>query len=367
MRGTRTQKDRRRLRRSSAIAGVGDGVVAAALPLLAVDLTRDPVAISLVVAAQHLPWVLVRLLWPRLKIDRRTVVGAVDTLRALTLGWLGVLAAAGHDSMRWIELTAFVVGLGEALTDGTESETSDVAGLSARAMVGMAVLGLPLGGILFEVFPAVPFLFAVLAFAGAALFALLVGRPVVAPAHDGSWLEEELPHPPITVVAAAAVASFAAAMVAGILVLYAHDDLGLGAPAFGFLLAGLAACTAVGAVATPMIGERLGVRRALVLALLVAAAGHGMASRVASTDRPIFGAMALGVTAAAAMVASVLFRATAGRNIARLHLAVWTAIPIGALAGGELAKRRTVRDVLAWSAAAFVVAAIIRLTPSGGS
>jgi hypothetical protein len=368
----RTEKDRRRLRRSAILAGVGDGVVATALPLLAVDLTRDPLGIAAIVAAQHLPWVVVHLGWPRLRTDRRTLVGFVDTLRALVLGALGFEVILGHETLLWIQLTALVVGLGEALTDGTESETSDVSGLSARAMLAMALVGLPLGGILFDIFPAVPLLAEVVAFAAAALYVLLVGRPVRPPAPSRLVDEDdEEPHPGIVLTtASAAIAALAAAAGAGVLVLYAHDDLGLGAPAFGLLLAGLAACTAAGAVVAPELGHRLGVRPALVAALVLAAAGHAAASQVADPKTPILGAMALGVAAGAAMLASVLARATLQLRAARpltaatlrsFHLTVWSAIPLGALGGGWLARRTSVHEVFLWAAGAWLAAAAVAL------
>jgi len=353
-------------------------VVAAALPLLAVDLTRDPVGIAGVVAAQHLPWVLVHLGWPRLRIDRRTLVGLVDTVRALMLGALGLLAVLGHETLLWIQLTAFVVGLGEALTDGTESETTDVSGLSARAMIAMGVVGLPLGGVLFQIFPATPFLFEVVAFACAGLFALLVGRPVRAPepVDDDDRPEPTVGPGPRVLTASAVIAAFAASAVAGVLVLYAHDDLGLGAPAFGLLLAGLAGCTAVGGLVAPEFGVRFGVQRGLVVALVLAAAGHGVASRVADPDRPWLGAVALGITAGAGMVAAVLTRATlqlhGGRPLTAsvlrpFHLAVWTAIPLGALAGGGIARHASVHQVLLWAAFGWLAAGAFALVSRPGT
>ena len=348
---------------------MGDGVVAVALPLLAASLTRDPLAVAAVVAAQHLPWVLVHLGWRRLNADRRTIVGLVDTWRALVLGMLGFLALIGRETILDIQLAAFVVGLGEALTDGTEKETGDVSGLSARGMIGLAVVGLPLGGVLYEVYPATPLLFEVLAFAVAALFALLVGRPVVAPVieeEDGPPGPAVLPGSDATTLSAA-LAAIATSAVLGVLVLYALDDLGLGAPAFGMLLAGLAVCTAIGGFVAPEVGTALGVRRGLVVALLVAAAGHATASQVADTDRPWLGAMALGVAAGATMVAAVHTRAihplNAGRPLTgpphqRFHQAVWSAIPIGALLGGFLASKRSVHEVLLWAGGAWLAAAV---------
>lgn len=355
--------DARRLRRSSTIAGVGDGVVAVALPLLAANLTRDPMTIAAVVALQHLPWTVVHAGWRFLRTDRRTVAGLVDTVRAVALGLLGVLAVAGKETILDIQLVAVVIGLGEALTDGIETETDDVSSLSTRGMVGMAVVGLPLGGILYEIFPATPFLFEVVAFAVAALFALLVRRPVMPPTETPTELD--VPERPVVigqVTMSAALAAFAASAVLGVLVLFALDDLGLGAPAFGGLLAGIAVATAAGGYVAPEVARVLGLRTSIVVGLLVAAGGHVAASQLADPDRPLVSAFALGVTAAASMVAGVLLRALLPARrpdaMRRFHLIVWSAIPLGALAGGWIARRRSVHEVLLWAAGAWVAAAV---------
>jgi hypothetical protein len=362
--------DQRRLRRSSTMAGVGDGVVAVALPLLAANLTHDPVAIAAVIAMQHLPWVLVHAGWRFLRWDRRTVLGTVDTGRAVVLGMIGLLSLIGRETILDIQLVALVVGFGEALTDGTETETEDVGGLSARGMAGLAIVGLPLGGILYEIYPATPFLFEVLAFAVAALYALLVRRPVVAPDVEPE-AEPIAPRGSVpgtgAVTVSAAAAAFATSAVLGVLVLFALEDLGLGAPAFGLLLAGLAVATAAGAFVAPEVGTALGLKAGLVLAAAVAAGGYATASQVADPDRPLAGAVALGIAAGAGMVVAVLSRALLQRNagravtgpvLQRFHLAVWSAIPLGALAGGWIAGHRSVHEVLLWSTAGWAAAAI---------
>ena len=346
--------------------------MAVALPLLAANLTRDPLAIAAVVALQHVPWIVIHAGWRFLRTDRRTVVGTVDTFRAVTLGMLGVLAMAGKETILDIQLVAIVVGLGEALTDSTETETDDVSSLSARGMVGMAIVGLPLGGVLYEIFPATPFLFEVFAFAVAALFALLVKRPVTPP--PAAPTEVDVPERPVIigqVAMCASLAAFAASAVLGVLVLFALDDLGLGAPAFGGLLAGIAVATAAGGYVAPEIGRIFGIRTSIVLGLLLAAGGHVAASLLADPDRPLVSAFALAVTAAASMVAGVLLRALLPARrpdaMRRFHLTVWSAIPAGALAGGWIARKRTVHEVLLWAAGAWVCAAIAAfLTPPPG-
>jgi hypothetical protein len=363
-------KDERRLRRSSTLAGVGDGVVAVALPLLAAGVTRDPLAVAAVVAAQHLPWAIVHVGWRYLRADRRTVVGLVDTGRAIALGLLAFLTLIGRETILDIQITAFAIGLGEALTDGVETETADVSALSSRGMVGLAVVGLPLGGLLYEVYPATPFVFDVLAFACAALFVLLMKREVGPPPE--ALVDDAEPVPIVAgtrrITVAAAVAAAAGSAVLGVLVLFALDDLGLGAPAFGVLLAGLALCAAAGAFVAPEVGAAFGVKPGMVLALVVAGAGHAAASQVADARRPWIAAIALGIATGAAMIAAVLSRALLQRSAGRplnggalqhFHLAVWSAIPAGALAGGWIASQRSVHEVLLWAAGAWAVAAVV--------
>lgn len=365
----------RRLRWSSVTAGVGDGVVAVALPLLAARLSADPLRVAAVVAAQHLPWVLVSLLWRRIGGDRRTVLGLVDTARAMILGLVGIAVVLGQDTLNVLFVAAFAVGLGEALTDSAETETEDVSGLSARGMVGLAAVGLPLGGLLYEAFPATPFLFDVLAFTLASTLVLAVADPRVAPP-----VEEELPEGRPSVaragwltIAAVAAGSLATSAVLGVLVLFALHDLGLGAPAFGLLLAGLATSTAVGGFVAPEIGHVLGVRTGLVVALLFAAVGNVAAAMIADDTFPWLSAVALGVTAAAGMVAAVLGRAhlqhlTPTRPRAAvtdlLHRVSWAAIPVGALAGGALASATSVRTTVLAAAGVWLLGALCATSAS---
>jgi hypothetical protein len=356
-----------RLRRSAVLAGTAEGVVATALPLLAASLTRDPLAVAGVVVAQHLPWLVVALGWHLVaRTDRRTVIGLVDTARALAVGYLGVLSLAGSETILRIQLVALVVGLGEALTGTVEEETGD-SRLGTSGMLGLALVGLPLGGLLYEVFAAVPFLMDVLFFALAALFALFVPRPVAAPVSAAPAQRLKLATGTLPVTITGLVASVARSSVLGILVLFALVDLGLGAPAWGLLLAGLAAAAAAGAWVAPEAGAALGLRVGFAVASVLSGAALVTATRVADPARPWMAAIALGVAWATATTGTVLLRAllptAAGRPVTggalrAFHLVEWFGVCAGALAGGWLARRYGVRDVLLWAAAAWAVAAV---------
>ena len=382
--------DVRRLRRSAFLAGLGDGVVAVALPLLAAGVTRDPLAIAAVVAAQHLPWPLLALALPSLAgADRRTLAGAGNSARAIALGLAGLQAVVGTETLLTIQLVAFVVGIAQALTDDTERVGGQIlrdrggeahATLAGAGMAGLAIVGLPIGGVLYELLAPIPLLFVVGIFAVAALFALGVRRPLVTPAAGAG----PRPTPPllprlapgtVVITAAAALASAAAGAVAGVLVLIALDDLGLGAPAFGFLLTGLAASSLAGGLLAPSLGRRPGVRYGGAVGLVVAAAALVAAEVLLDPESPYPAIVALGIAAAGSTVATVLLRAQRHGAVSTpepdalraFSLAVWTAMPLGAVIGGVLARSTAPEDVLLLAAGAAVVAAAVSVTAGAGS
>ena len=376
--------DVRRLRRAAFVAGLGDGVVAVALPLLAANLTRDPVAVAGVVAAQHLPWPLLVLLLPALRrTDRRTLAGAGDSLRAVAVAVVGLLTVVGDETITTLVLVALALGLAQALRDEAErvgGETrQDRAGepatgaIAVAGMLGMTAVGLPLGGVLYELLAPIPLLFAVGVFAVAALLVLAVRQPLrdddLSGATGGTGGAPWLPRPATgagVVTAATGIAALAAGAVAGVLVLVALDDLGLGAPAFGLLLTGLAVGAAVGGLVAPTVGEVIGVRNGAVLALVVAAASQVGAWALLDPGRPYPAVAALGVAAVAAAAAGVLLRAQRrsrpGVDDTRgFHLVVWAATPAGAMAGGVGARIFEPGDVLVIGAAGALVAAAVAL------
>jgi len=370
------------LRASSVLAAVGEGVVATALPLLTAALTRDPVAVALVVAAAHLPWIVVTLagggLLPRL--ERRTVLGTAHTLRGAAVAALAYWAAGNAETLGRLVAAAFAIGLGEALADHVEDEADDLpsprpqpSGLSGTlrsgGMVGLAVVGLPVGGLLYEILPPVPFVASVFVFCMAGLIALLPRLPL------GSEARAQAMAPPAPLrlcpgttrpTAVAALQALGTSAVLGVLVLFALDDLGLGAPSFGVLLGALAAGAALGGLAAPEIGRHLGGTRGAAACALVSGLAYALASGVSSPSFPLFGAAALVLGAAAAMATGVLARAElharGGRRLGAgglraFHLVVWSAIPAGAVIGGLVAGALGVSAAVALAGGVPAVAA----------
>ncbi|HEV2069982.1 MAG TPA: hypothetical protein VGR26_09325 [Acidimicrobiales bacterium] len=384
----RAGADRRRLRRSSSLAGVGDGLVAVALPLLAAGSTRHPLAVASVVAAEHLPWAVLATVRRagRGAADQRTVLGVGTTMRAAAVVVVGLLALVGAETIVLLVMAALVVGGGAALADQAEEEVAGLldqgsvgterlgADLRRRAMIGMAVVGLPLGGLIYEVVAALPFLVDVGVYAVAALTALTVRGPLVGPVSpvpvDGGRLTVSVPAlaPGTGVVTLAAGGAMAASSaVLGVLVLFALEDLGLGAPAFGFLLAGLAAAATIGALLAPTAGAVVGLRLGTAAALVVSGTAYAAAGVLADPAAPYLSALALGGGVGAGMVATVLLRAwlharvgrvVDGDALAAFHARVWAGVPLGALAGGMAASAVGVADTVLGAGLLVILSAV---------
>src|SRR5580658_10984234 len=83
----RLGRDYWRLWWANAISSTGDGAFVAALPLLAVTITRDPRLISVVTAATYLPWLLLSLPAGAVvdRCDRVTLMWRAQAVQALVV------------------------------------------------------------------------------------------------------------------------------------------------------------------------------------------------------------------------------------------------------------------------------------------
>src|SRR5262245_49074447 len=105
-------KHYRNLWAASTVTAFGDGATAVAGALLAASLTRDPVHIAGLTAAQQLPWAVFALPSGALadRWDRRRLMSAVSVLRAVALAVLGVAAATGHAGLPLLYVVFFATG-----------------------------------------------------------------------------------------------------------------------------------------------------------------------------------------------------------------------------------------------------------------
>lgn len=349
---------------ASAVDNVGDGAFAAAIPLLAVTITRDPRLVSVVSAATYLPWLLLSLPVGAIvdRYDRVLLMWRSQLGQALAVAAVAVLAGCHLVGIGVLALLAFVIGTGEVVFgNAAQAVLPEIvpAPLLHKAngtqyaitTVGQLFVGPPLGSLLFGIAVAVPFGLDAGTFAiSAALLATLprTRRPATehpplraAIAEGLRWLAGHRLLRTIALVLAAN--NFANAMGTATLVLLATQTLHLSATGYGVLLAGGAVGSVLGGLVNARIVARVGELPALVTALaanVVLYLGLGLAP-----DAVVLGALlavnGFVTTLWNIVTVSLRQRVVPGELLGRVNsvyrLLAWGLIPLGSLAGGFVA------------------------------
>lgn len=353
-----------RLWTATALSNLGDGIRAAAFPLLAASLTGRPIVVAGVAVAAQLPWLLVGLLAGAVvdRVDRRRLLAAVDVGRAAVLAVL-VAAVATNQANVWLLYgVAFAAGLGETLRDTAAStlvpalvpdrqlERANGRLLTAE-VTGNELVGPALGGWLFAVAALLPFAVNGGTLVVAALLVLSLPdlfRPAPPPPGEARptgiradvaeglrWLARHRVLRLVTLLVVL-LALLDAAWFA-ILVLYAADVAGVTAAGFGLLLA----VSALGGVAGGLIADRVTARLSLTGALAAGVMLTGAAQFVLGLTSAVAAvAGALAVSSFAFTVANVAV-VTLRQRVTPAHLlgrvtATYRTLAIGASALGAL-------------------------------
>ncbi|MFC7613986.1 MFS transporter [Actinokineospora soli] len=147
--------------------------------------------------------------------------------------------------------------------------------------------------------------------------------------------------------------NFASSATYAVLVLYALGDMGLSETGFGWLLTTVAVGSVAGSVVAERVERVLGLRRALLVALVASVV---LIAVPAATADPIAVGVAFFVGGAAVMVLNVAMvslrqrltpDALRGRVTSGHRLVAWGGKPLGALAGGVVAELLGLRAVFA--------------------
>jgi MFS family permease len=283
-----------RLLASTGVSIAGQGMVLAAVPLLAASLTRNPMGVSLTVAAGYAAWLAVGLpagalvdRWPR----RRTMVLA-DVVRAGLLAGLAIAVALGVASLWMLVLVVFAIGVASCFFDPAAQaaiphvvgrESSALARANSRLwsldLVGRSLIGPPLGAALFALAMVLPFAGNALTFVVSALLLAGLGgidraearsavpAGVRASMREGVrflWGHRELRA--LTLGMASFNLTYNIAFAP--LVLFAQDRLHLGDRGFGLLIAMIAVGGLLGAWLAPRIQRRMTSTHAYAFGLL---------------------------------------------------------------------------------------------------
>ncbi|GAA3442930.1 MFS transporter [Planomonospora venezuelensis] len=368
--GTQTEAEPRltaaywRLWWATGVSSIGDGVFAAAVPLLAVTITRDPRLVSVISAAAYLPWLLLSLPAGALvdRYDRAGLMWRSQAVQAVIAAVLALLASLGRIGIPVLAVLAF--GLGVCTVVSAGAAQAIVPDLVAKPLLhranghqqtitvlGRESAGPMIGSLLFAAAAALPF--------GTHTGALALSAALLASIPRCRSRHAE--HPPMrtaiadglrrlarhrllrTLALLLGANTFCAHLGNATLVLLATQVLRLDTRGYGLLLAGAATGGLLGGLASARVVGRIGALPALLTALaanVAIFAGIGL-----SPNAAVLGALLAlnGFAVTLWNVVTVSLRqeivpsGTLGRVNSVYRMIGWGLIPLGALTGGLVA------------------------------
>ena len=376
----------RRLQAVAVSGSAAEGVLLAALPLLAVTITTDPREVSLIGVAGQSPWLLLSL-FAGVLIDRvrRTTVlvwaYGIQVCAALALAVAGTVHAL---SLPLLLIVAFVVTSAQVLGDGAggalvpEIVAADqYPAANARLQVidrgVVQFIAPPVTGALIALSAGAPAWLACVAAVSAMVLARGI-RSSSAAATGGHPLRgigeglRFLVATPLlrSITVAVALGSFAASASTAMLVLYATQILHLGGVGYGVLLACQAAGWVVSSFFVGALVRRLGYSRSMRVAQTLMAV-LPVPIALAPAWPPAAGAVLL-LTSATVLVWNVCSQSTRqrytppkvlGRVLTSHRALAWGLTPLGALAGGAVAAQFGLRSVWLMTALVQGIAAAV--------
>jgi MFS family permease len=357
-----------------AFASVGDGLAYGAVPLLAVVVDPQPLAVSGVLAADSVPWLALALPAGALadRFERGRLMAIVNTARGLLLGLLAALIALGKLDLGL--LIAFVLANGGARAvyySASQATVPELVGTSSLARANGVLSGTEAA----TEHLAGPVIGTVGA-SGLSLFGFRTGRLEQRARRDrfGEGVRLLLRDRSLRLLVIL-ISSLAAlqGLAAGILVLIATRDWGVHTSAYGAFLAAGAVGNVPGALLADRIVRKLGSATTLILTAFVSGAAYLVMALARSW--PLAGcAFALvGFAVGAGNVAANALRQrlTPARLMGRVGSAwrgiVWGAAPLGVLASGGLAVAGGLRLPLYVAGAAQCAVALVLAAPLIGS
>lgn len=371
-----------------------EGLLLAALPLLAVSITTDPRAVSLVNVAGQAPWLLLSLFAGVVidRVRRTTVLASAYAVQVVAALALAVLGSTGSLSLPALLAVAFVLTTAQVFGDGAAgSVVPEVVAPDQLNMANSRLQVIDRGMVQFVVPPATGLLIGVSAglpawlAAVAALVALLLARgipsakPVRTPVHPLKDVTAGLRYlvgTPLlrSITVTVALGSFAAAAGNSMLVLYATQELHLAPFGYGVLLA----CLAVGWVLSSFFVDRFVRRFGYSTAMRIAQACAVLSQLLLAIVPPwpvLVGAVLIFLTGTT-LIWNVCSQSSRqrftpsellGRVLTSHRALAWGLTPLGALAGGFVAVHWSLRGVWVMAAAVQLVGTSVvwrQLSPS---
>jgi predicted MFS family arabinose efflux permease len=187
-----------------SLSGLGSQISQVAFPLLVLAVTGSPAKAGIVGFAQQLPIALMALPAGALAdhLNRKQLMIACDAIRAVALLTIPIALATGSLPFWLIVLVAFIDGSGFVVTYVTErgamrqlvptEQLGEAVARNESRFFGAMLAGPPLGGLLFGIGRAVPFLVDAVSYAASTISMLLIRSDFQEPrAHQNPGLRWE--------------------------------------------------------------------------------------------------------------------------------------------------------------------------------
>ncbi len=380
-----------RLWTASGISNLGDGVLLAALPLLAARSTDSALSVSLISTFFTIPWLLFALPAGALidRIDRRRILVSADLFRGVLVAGLAAIAAVTDVQIWMLWVLAFGLGVGEVFFDST-SQAILPAIVPAdrleqangwRYSVEMATntfLGLPVGSVLFAAAVWLPFGVDAVSFVVAAVLAASLRgsfKPATAATPQSMradvgegfrwlWGHQLLRNLAIGL----ALTNLAFAACESTFVLFATRELGVSERFFGPLVA----IVGGGSILAGMLGSKLVDKVGRRFAILVAAFAPAVTMTAIGTVAITWWVVAMTTVQAVMITIWSIIAVSLRQQIVPDHLFgrvnsvyrwfSWGAMPIGGVLGGVVAQNFGLRAPYFFGAAVILIAYVLIAT-----
>ena len=348
-----------------------DGLIGAAIPLLAASLTRDPILIAIQANLFMLPWLLFAIPIGALldRLNRRAAMLMVQTSRVIIGLALASLLLSGEMNLIWLASLTFVFGVSEVVYDtATQSAIPSLlqddqlekgnSKLQIADTVMQGFVGAPLGAYIFAVMAFIPFLGVSACYLVAIILVLSISKDALQPKLDPAapkrpplkdeireglqylWSQKVL----LRLVLTTGFIGFCYSMGFATQVLFILDHLVVSEANYGWVLLPLGVGALIGAVTSARFSLRIGRSTALAIAL----PGSALSLLLCGLSPNVYWFMAAGLmqgffiahwnillmSTYHAMIPNEIF----GRIHGARRTIVWGLMPIGGLLGGVLAK-----------------------------
>ncbi len=373
---------------ANGINSIGDGLFVAAMPLLAVTVTRDPRQISLIAAMTYLPWLLLSLPVGVLvdRRDRVTLMWTCQVFEAIVVSGIAIAAATKTANIPMLVIASFLLGSAEVvIMNAAQSVLPQFvpANLLQRANsnqqvaqnLGLATLGPPLGGFLFALTATLPFgLDGVSFVVSAGLLAMLPHQHVErterrAVGHEMvvglRWLAK---HKLLRLLAfMLAWNTFTNQMGFATLVLYATGTLHVSSHDYGLMLLGIGVGGAAGGLVNARIARRIGALPALIASyafnsIIYVAMGFAPSGVVLAV---LLGACGFAVTITSVVTVSLRQQIVPSNMLGRVNSAYrmlgWGLMPVGSVVGGFVADQFGLRAPMVGAGAIRMLVLVLAL------